>query len=654
MADIKILDEHIANQIAAGEVVERPVSVIKELVENAIDAQATRISIDIQQGGLEQIIVTDNGCGISAEDTAMAFERHATSKIINAKSLFRISTLGFRGEALPSIAAISKVTIRTKRAQDPNGSQMTIEGGKKSAVEPVGCPNGTQIAVKDLFYNTPARLKYLKTIATEINHISDYISKMAMAYPKISFQYFHNQRQIFVTRGNTNLEEVLLTIYGSQTKPHWIPIAAENFDFKISGYVAKPQLNRANRQYIIFFINGRYIRNIKLSEAVIKAYHTLLPINKYPMAVLHLEMDYSLLDVNVHPSKIEVRISKENDLFQFLLDNVQKNLHQQNLIPDVRAKGTSEPAAYSQTQSQTQPQQPTFKREQMRIDTKPYDHSYDRQMGQTANVPDRNISEEAVNKTMQAHQPLHYVAPESRQAGQFTSEFPKSIDLLGEVREPSVADNPPVTNETAVHNQDKQVTHRPVIDVRIIGQIHGTYIVAENESGMVLIDQHAAHERINYEKIMRKLKNQQIKKQAMLVPIQLRYTKPQVDLLLEQKQALDEIAVEFDLFGEQTIIVRTHPDWIPDDKLFDFTSYIFDTILHQNTQTRPIDLLEEASIMFACKSSIKANQRLAMEEMERLIADLNQTDTPYTCPHGRPVIIHYSSYELEKLFKRKN
>jgi len=616
---IRILDEHIANQIAAGEVIERPVSIVKELVENAIDAKATRIAVSIQQGGLEQIRVTDNGYGMSSNDVKLSFERHATSKIIDAKNLFRISTLGFRGEALPSIAAISKVEIRTKRADDPNGSYMLIEGGKKQKFEPVGCPNGTQIIINDIFYNTPARLKYLKTITTETNHISDYLTKISMAYPEISVSYQHNGKQIFFTRGGTTLQEVLLNIYGNQTHKYWIPIKTENLDFQISGCIAKPEFNRASRQYMVLYINGRYIRSAKLTEAILKAYHTLLPINKYPIAIIKIDMDYSLVDVNVHPSKLEVRFSKETELFDFLFATIQKKLHENNLILDVITPIKKQYQVSNNQQLQLQNQQNNF--------------SY--------KLNNNKVTNESINidKVMHVHEYLSPQKPEIQ---------PKiQPELKSEILDNEYVKNNKNNDKSDIKTEDR-------IDARVIGQIHGTYIVAENETGMLLIDQHAAHERINYEKVMNKVMNQQIKKQEMLIPIQLRFTKAEIDILIEKKQMLDAMAIEIESFGEQTIIVRTHPDCITDDKIFDYTTYIIETLIHHNKQINPIDLLEESVIKFSCKSSIKANMRLSKEEMEKLVDDLNKTSSPYTCPHGRPVAIHYSNYELEKLFKRKN
>ena len=619
---IKILDEHIANQIAAGEVIERPVSVVKELVENAIDAKATRVSVSIQQGGLEQIKVTDNGYGMSSDDVRLSFERHATSKIINAKNLFRISTLGFRGEALPSIAAISKVEIRTKRVADANGSYLLIEGGKKQKFEPVGCPNGTQVIINDIFYNTPARLKYLKTITTETNHINDYLTKISMAYPEISFSYQHNGKQIFFTRGSSNLKDVLLNIYGNHTHKYWIPIKAENLDFQISGYIAKPEFNRASRQYMVFYVNGRYIRSVKLSEAILKAYHTLLPINKYPITVIKIDMDYSLVDVNVHPSKLEVRFSKETELFDFLFTTIQKKLQEINLISDVIAP--------------IKKQHHISNNQQLRLENQPNNFSYQ------LNKNNKSITNEPINidKVMQVHE---YLLPQEHNLQPY---------IQPEIQ-PEIQDE--ILNNEYVRNNDISDTKtKDRIVARVIGQIHGTYIVAENENGMLLIDQHAAHERINYEKIMNKVINQQIKKQDILIPIQLRYTNAEIAILIGKKEILDTMAIEIEKFGEQTIIVRTHPDWITDDKIFDYTTYIIETLLHHNKQVNTIDLLEESVIKFSCKSSIKANMRLSKEEMERLVDDLNETSFPYTCPHGRPVVILYSNYELEKLFKRKN
>ncbi|OEF96008.1 DNA mismatch repair endonuclease MutL [Desulfuribacillus alkaliarsenatis] len=594
MQTIRILDEHIANQIAAGEVVERPVSVIKELVENAIDANSTRIVVEIQQGGLDKIKVTDNGTGMSKEDTLLAFERHATSKVLNEKSLFKIKTLGFRGEALPSISAISKLEIKTRQHAASLGNYLRIEGGKKGTIEPIGCPIGTQIVVEELFYNTPARLKYLKTISTEANHINDYLMKMSMAYPNISFNYSHNNKQIFMTQGNNSLHDVLINIYGSNTRDYWIPIALENLDFKIEGYIAKPEFTRSNRQHISFFVNGRFIRNPKLSEAIVKAYHTLTPINKYPITCLHITMDYSLVDVNVHPAKLEVRFSKEQELNLLLQESINRELLRINLVPEISAKETVNNTPKVNNISKV-------------------DNIYN------------NYSERDTKKVLAVHEPF--------KEDSYTN----------------LSNSHTNTSKQSVIEFDNN-EH----DFRIIGQVHGTYIIAEDDKGMLLIDQHAAHERINYEKALNAVKNQTIRKVELLVPIQLHYSKTEIELIKEHKEILEQFALDFDQFGEKTLIIRAYPDWIPNNKVYEYVTFVIDKALAHTNKINIIEILEESCILFACKSSIKANQRLSVTEMERLIIDLRKTSSPYTCPHGRPISVHYSTYEIEKLFKRKN
>lgn len=623
---INILDEHIANQIAAGEVIERPASIVKELVENAIDAQASRISVAIKEAGIEEIIVTDNGIGMSEADVKLSIERHATSKIKNNRQLFKIASLGFRGEALPSIAAISHLEIKSRRQDDKSGSILVVEGGNIKKFEPVGAAVGTTIIVRNIFYNTPARLKYLKSITTEANQINEFISKISMAHPHISFSLYHNDRQVLFTPGDGELKNVLQAIYGSSQASDWIEIEARNHDFVMAGYIAKPTITRANRQQINFFVNGRYIKNHRLYYAVLDAYKTLLPINRYPLVALNLTMEYSLVDVNVHPAKLEVRFSKDEDLYQFILKEVKNKLATINLIANIQSNSKARMDSYSKNYSY-----------QTDIDSNIYD------------------------KVLEVHEPISNISSDN------SYQYRKNLSNINNDDSYSdryLVDKSAYENNAPTNNLDCQVNektsnlekiNRPKFsshNLRIVGQIHGTYIIAESPDAMLLIDQHAAHERINYENNLTKIKNKEVYAQDMLVPLQLNYSKSEVNRIMLYQEELATIHIEIDSFGDNTIIVRSHPDWVPADRIQDFISHIINYYLVDEKEINKIDLLEEDIIQFSCKSSIKANMNLSFDEMERLLNDLSLTDIPYTCPHGRPVIIEYSIYELEKLFKR--
>ncbi|OEH84796.1 hypothetical protein BHU72_08150 [Desulfuribacillus stibiiarsenatis] len=599
MSIIHILEDHIANQIAAGEVIERPMSVVKELVENSIDAKSTRIKIELLQAGLELIRVLDNGAGMDSSDAQLCFQRHATSKIRNTRDLFKISTLGFRGEALPSIAAISKVEVKTRTQQETIGSHIRIEGNQSLKYEPIGCPIGTEISVKSLFYNTPARLKYLKSLTTEIGHISEYISRIALAHTHISFELWHNGKQILQTFGDQNIYSTVLRVYGAPTNQQWISIKNENMDYAISGIISKPELNRANRQHITFFVNGRYVRSTKLADSIIHAYHTLLPINRFPITILNIDMDYTLVDVNVHPSKLEVRFSKEEELKEFLYETIHKNLMNQSLIPKILAdkKHSSIVSQYNQPLVHKKIDLVKEKSKNLQLTLNPSENVLN------------EFQYKPINKSVEQNQPLIEA---------------KTIEI------------------------------KPKETFRVIGQFHGTYILAENENGLYIIDQHAAHERINYERFLNRLRNYQFKKQDLLIPISLTYSITELTIIQEKKELIEKFGINFESFGSQTIVIREYPDWIPHDSIQTYISFIFDSMILREKEIDVIELQEDACIQLSCKMSIKANQRISIEETNQLLEDLMNTSLPYTCPHGRPIIIHYSVYELEKLFKRKN
>ncbi|MBF2480012.1 DNA mismatch repair endonuclease MutL [Listeria seeligeri] len=594
------LTDALSNKIAAGEVVERPASVVKELVENAIDAGSTVIDILVEEAGLNKITIIDNGSGIEEEDVATAFLRHATSKIKNEADLFRVHTLGFRGEALPSIASVSHLTLETSTGES-KGTTISLEGGKIIEQKSGHARKGTQIEVSQLFFNTPARLKYLKSLPTELGNITDILNRLALAHPNISFRFSHNGKPLLQTSGNGDLRQVIAAIYGVSIAKKSIPVKAESLDFKISGYAILPEINRSNRNYISTIINGRFIKNFALVKAIQEGYHTLLPIGRFPIIVLQIEMDPIIVDVNVHPAKLEVRLSKEKELGQLISQMIKQAFHELQLIPD---------GEISKKQKEIQ------KSEQI-------------QMSFEENKPKEET-------------PTLFSKPSIPEYVPSDNDVPIENDFVFETA-------PVYTSEE--HIEQKETTQERIPKMYPIGQMHATYIFAQNENGLYIIDQHAAQERIKYEFYREKIGEVSRELQELLVPIVLEFPTDEYVRLEEQKVKLEEVGVFLENFGQNSYIIRAHPTWFPKDEEEEMLREIIDEAL-TSPSISIHKLREDTAIMMSCKKSIKANHYLTMKDMETLLDTLREASDPFTCPHGRPVIIQYSTYELEKMFKR--
>ncbi|MEK5417262.1 DNA mismatch repair protein MutL [Paenibacillus odorifer] len=659
MAKIHILDEHIANQIAAGEVVERPASVVKELVENAIDAGSTRIEVSVEEGGLQSIRVKDNGSGIDPEDCETAFYRHATSKILNGRDLFQITSLGFRGEALPSIAAVSKVSLLTATADDGKGRLVDIEGGNLLRNEDAPSGRGSDLAVRELFFNTPARLKYMKSIQTELGHISDAMYRMALAHPAISFTLHHNGNQLLHTLGNGDLLQVIAAVYGTNAAKAMLPITAEDLDYRISGYISRPEWTRSNRNAITTIVGGRYIRSNGLNAAIMRAYHTLLPINRYPLLVIELDMHPSLVDVNVHPAKLEVRFSKENELYTFVEQEIRKILLGQSLIPRPSKETIGPKGSSSFIQEQfafSKGAVPPSSSNGDEKDTAPTGSASFLSGLQSSNL-DRNSRD--FSKQGQAdHQVTREVAPA------YGSGYPSSSSQGRQTNANTSYSNSYRPQETSMAQKQLPSVEKlwappqqeepglPAFpELNYIGQHHGTYIIAQNDGGLYLIDQHAAHERINYEYFYEKFGRPEDASQELLLPITLEFTPSESRQLSERLHWFQQAGVYLEHFGGQTFLVRSLPYWFPEGDEKAVVEEMAEWVLSE----RMIDLAklrEKSSILCSCKASIKANHKLTEQEVEALLSRLAECKQPYTCPHGRPIVISFSSYDLEKLFKR--
>ncbi|MFD2443626.1 DNA mismatch repair endonuclease MutL [Bacillus sp. CGMCC 1.16607] len=609
MGKIFQLDDALANKIAAGEVVERPASVVKELVENAIDAGSSVIEIEIEDAGLSKIRITDNGDGIEEADVLIAFQRHATSKIKNENDLFRIRTLGFRGEALPSIASVSRLEMKTSTG-DSAGTRVIFEGGKLEVHEKASSRKGTDITVSDLFYNTPARLKYMKTIHTELGNITDVVNRIALSHPEISFRLIHNERKLLQTNGNDDVRQVLAAIYGMSIVKMLIPIKLESLDFKVSGYVSLPEVTRASRNYISTMINGRFIKNYPLARAIQDGYHTLLPIGRYPIVLLNIEMDPILVDVNVHPSKMEVRLSKEQELNELITSAIRSSFKTKTLIPSGVIHTKQERSKSEQTSLVLE--------ERADVQDKRSERDY----------PKQNFIKEQLD-------PVHYdeIVPSVPKA--FYNEDPQ-VERVHEIMDDGILEKPVVTRVPILYP---------------IGQMHGTYILAQNDQGLYIIDQHAAQERIKYEYFREKVGQVEKELQELLVPLTFVYPTDEYLKIVENRVELEKVGVFLEDFGHNSFIVRAHPFWF----LKGEEKEIIEEMIEQLLEMKKVDvkkLREEAAIMMSCKASIKANRHLRQDEIQTLLNDLRASSDPFTCPHGRPIIIQYSTYELEKMFKR--
>lgn len=619
---IQIMNQQLANQIAAGEVVERPASVVKELIENSLDASATRIQVSIEEAGMNKITVTDNGRGIAPEDVRLAFERHATSKLYHSEDLFRIHTLGFRGEALPSIASVSHLTIETA-TKDQAGTRLELAGGEIIASGSAPARQGTMIQVADLFYNTPARLKYIKTLQTELGHITDLLNRYALARPDVSFQLISEGSTLLKTVGNGDLQQALAGVYGVDNAKKMLPLQGETINYQVSGYTSLPELTRATKRYITLIINGRVIRNFALSQAVIAGYGSKLMVGRYPIAAIQITMDPQLLDVNVHPTKHEVRISGEKELGELLKTAISETLGEATRIPE--ALDNLRPKSRSRVKIKTE-QLPLLADESKSSSI--YDEKTDSSLEKLWEVAE-NQGDDFLN---------------SKEVNPQTAPTLKTLD-----HEKLDADYLAMAETEMQEKNNESQSSFPELDY--IGQLHGTYLLAQNDSGLFLIDQHAAQERIKYEEFRESILNEGTALQTLLTPILFDLSRSDFSAIIAHLDELKDMGIHLESLGQETLVLRQHPSWMPAGEVESHVRDMFDFILDD----RPLQLetfREATAIMMSCKQSIKANHYLSDRQAEQLISDLKGTQNPYNCPHGRPVLVHISLKDLEKMFKR--
>lgn len=598
MSKIKVMDEVLANKIAAGEVVEKTMNVVKELVENSIDAKSSEITIKLIDSGVKEIEVSDNGVGMDRDDAVMAFSRHATSKLKNLDDLFYIESLGFRGEALPSIASVSNVKLKTSDGKV--GTTVTLEGGENIKVVSSELQEGTTIVVSDLFYNTPVRLKYLKNLYVELANIVEYVDKMALSYPNIKFCLINNDKVLLRTDGSGDLLKVIYQIYGSDITKKMINITGENDDYYVSGYVSYPEVTKSNRNGITTLVNGRVIKNNELNKIIIDSYHTYIPKDKFPIVVLNIDVDPILIDINIHPTKMDIKFSKMDTLKELVMNLISQRLKQLTLIPTAAVRDVS---SVSEVRNQIKES-----------------NDVNSNSNQYSDIFSSNTSYEEIK--------LDFELAEEKEKYESSSTSLEIDD----------------SNDTPMDG------HYRIKKMEPKGIVYSTYIIAENEDGMYIIDQHAAAERINYEKVLKALK-EKVVTVDLLVPIKIELSANEFLIIKENFSLLEEYGFKAEEFGINTIIIRSHPSWIMDDVAEECIRKVVDIIVTREEFDFDLFVWRMAATM-ACRMSIKANDYISYDDQVFLLDTLRKCDNPFTCPHGRPTIITYTKYDLEKLFKR--
>jgi DNA mismatch repair protein mutL len=684
MGKINILSAELSNKIAAGEVVERPSSVVKELVENSIDAGSTNIKIIIQEFGIKQIRIIDNGSGISNDDLERAFLRHATSKISADYDLFHIETLGFRGEALASISSVSKVTIKSCSGE-AQGKMLILEGGKVVQSEFYAPIKGTDLSVENLFYNTPARLKYLRNPHTEQANITNVIHKFALSYPNISFELHVDGKITFKTYGDGDVHKILSKIYNMGVAKNMIDFSGSNDDYKVYGFISVPEETRASKNYIHIFINGRYIKNYVIQNSIIDAYGTLLMKNRYPLCVINIEMDPILLDVNVHPTKQEVRLSKEAELIRLIKEIIAERLSNYTYIPqgmnNVLTKkeksriekldflseldtkfGIEEDANISKKQLEDKiineddfifGEDNLSSEKNILIDDKNEnnDNSYSRKTNRVkSDLPDLSYSPHPKDNRNRFGE-----KPTKKEIENFMNfskrdeiEYTENKVILGSDSELANSHFDEIKNAKIV--QDDETKVRTLPDLKVLAQIFKTYILSEADNKLYLIDQHAAAERYNYEKLQREFSDRKNYKKQMLIPLMFDFSVEEAAEVRNNLEKFEELGIVFEEFGDNSYVVREFPGWIEEDEE-EMIKIIVEKVLKNNNITFN-ELRNDAIAMASCKMSIKANQILNEVEMNKVISDLYKCKNPFTCPHGRPIITKMEKKDLEKMFKR--
>lgn len=688
MGDIVILDEITANKIAAGEVVERPASVVKEMVENSIDAGATSITVEISDGGITKIKITDNGSGIAADDVEIAFERHSTSKIRSANDLNSIKTLGFRGEALASISSVSKVELITRRKTDDCGRNVLVEGGKLLETKSVGCPVGTTFIVRDLFYNTPARYKFLKKDTTEANYIADIINRMALEREDIAFKYINKGKVILHTPGNGDLRSVIFSIYGRDVANNVLRLDDSHNGVHVSGFIGKPTIARGTRSWQSIYLNNRYIKSKLVAKAVEEAYATHLMKGKYPFYVMKIDIDAMLVDVNVHPTKMEVRFSNEQDIFKCVYRAVSsvlmdKSEYRDAVVPNKVIKNSMSPKYVQSTFVEN-----SFAKTSVRVD--PDEKKIDdiinaniqknrlnvinsnfikRNNDMSGSDVSKNKSkmdlDDAVAKEYDSKEELD-ICEDLLQEGEVVQENTAQKRFVGMLNEESVSSKDdsglsnieannegnymgmqPVQKEQKEHKSE--VRNNILVDCVIIGQLFRTYILLQKGNEFYMIDQHAAHERVMFERLRSRYINNENMTQNLLTPVVVEMQDSEVRTILANKEKIERLGFEVEEFGNGTLIIRGVPAFSDEDNIKQYFLDVVDKLIFKDRTEFDVD---ETLYNIACKSAIKAHKKMDDKEIMELLKQLDGLENPFTCPHGRPTAIKMTKSDIEKMFKR--
>lgn len=639
MPQIHVLDQETINQIAAGEVVERPMAVVKELVENSIDAGANAVTVEIQAGGKDLIRITDNGSGIGQEDIRLAFTPHATSKIHEVEDLLAVSSLGFRGEALASIAAVSQLEMISKTREALMGNRYVIEGGEEKTLEAVGCPEGTTFLVRNLFYNTPARLKFLKTPPTEAGYINTVIERLALSHPEIAFRFINQNQSKLSTSGNGKLKDVIYQIYGKDIASNLLELQREEVFAKVEGFLGKPVISRGNRNFMNYFINGRYIRSNVIHRAIEEAYSQYTMQHRYPFTVLHFQIDPAYIDVNVHPQKMEIRFTKEQEIFQSIYHAVSEGLKQKEFIPEIRLQ-------------EKKPEKAKESRGTEIFETKRLQQEH---IVKTANplklnnnISNNNISSEskyqqAPTVSTVAEQPPTYGNTETKP----------------EIPSVSKPEAPPVSKPVAsVSKQVQQslfeqgeLADQKIKELRIVGQVFSTYWIMEYEDKMYLVDQHAAHEKVLYERFVKQIREKKPMIQMLKPPLVLTLSMAEQQVFQEHQDIFAELGFQIESFGDREYAVSGVPVHLPSVSALDLLTDALDMLSDYHGNKTP-EILSDRIASMSCKAAVKGNNKMDIRQAEELIREMMDLENPYHCPHGRPTMISMTKRELEKKFKR--
>lgn len=668
MPNIQVLNQDTINKIAAGEVIERPMAVVKELVENAIDAGANSITVEIKDGGKSLIRITDNGSGIGQDDIRLAFTPHATSKIRTAEDLLAVSTLGFRGEALASIASVSQLEMVTKTREALMGNRYLMDGGEEKGLETVGCPEGTTFLVRNLFYNTPARLKFLKTSPTEAGYINSLIERIALSHPEISFRFINQNQTKLHTSGNGNLKDVIYHIYGRDITSNLLELHASEISCQVTGFIGKPLISRGNRNFMNYFINGRYIKSSTIHKAIEDAYQPYSMQHRYPFTALHFTLDSSLIDINVHPQKMEIRFTDAKGIYQSVYHAMSEALKRRELIPEVTlwTNGTRQEAS-GQKEADFHGKSQTDSRK-----NSPGKHT-------AAGMPSR-VPEPFEKKRSDSLKVLEEIKKQNeallQETGEYQTEKPSSEHPPKEISEKPSPEHPPkeilekpFPKEDTVHQVARQtakqlqkpsqetlfgegiLSEKAEKEVLIIGQVFNTYWILQYEDGMYLVDQHAAHEKVLYERFMKQITEEKPMTQLLQPPVILTLSMQEEQAVKEHEEIWAKLGYQIEPFGGREYAVTGVPAHLPSVGEEELLKEIIDTLVDNHARSTPETLMDKIASM-SCKAAVKGNNRLPKEQMYELLKELMTLDNPYHCPHGRPTMIKMTKQELEKKFKR--